>query len=97
VDNNLIFQLQCIERSQENRIRKLNKVTSVKKELKKNQKDFKTIYKKVINEKNKNTLNDDVIVDKSLMEILNYNKEVKEIVNKRLSTSDILMKVLGES
>ncbi|MCQ2400264.1 MAG: hypothetical protein MJ072_07140, partial [Clostridia bacterium] len=42
----LIFQLQLIEHEQENKIRKLNKVTSVKKDFKKNKHDFKSIYKK---------------------------------------------------
>lgn len=100
MDNNLIFQLQLIEHEQENKIRKLNKVTSVKKDFKKNKHDFKSIYKKeleALREKRKNILNDDVIVDDSLKEILKYNKEVKEVINKKLSTSNILIKALKDS
>ncbi len=99
MDNNFIFQLQSIENGQNNKVKKLNKVTSVKKDINKEEESFKGVYKKVIDtlrEEKQDTLNNnDIVVDQSLKKVLKYNKKVKEVISNKLSTSNVLMKILN--
>lgn len=99
VDNNFIFQLQSIEKGQNNKVKKLNKVTSVKKDINKEEESFKSVYKKIIDtlrkEKQDTVYNNDIVVDQSLKKILKYNKKVKEVINNKLSTSNALMRILN--
>ena len=99
MDNNFIFQLQSIEKGQNNKVKKPNKVTSVKKDINKEEESFKSVYKKIIDtlrkEKQDTIYNNDIVVDQSLKKILKYNKKVKEVISNKLSTSNVLMKILN--